>query len=247
MIIYPVMGLRNGKCVTLHQGRLDEPSIYHVDPLQTAKSWAAAGAEWIQITDLDAVAGTGDNTELIEKIIRMVPASIQLAGGFRARESVQHWIEQGAGHIVLGTLAARDPGTVKLLARAYPDQIVLALDVWQNRLMADGWKNPVAISPDVFLDSFADDPLAAVLITDIDSEIEDSDAQLGMVAGLAAHTRHPVIVGGIVRVTDDIARLKYVPNIAGAIVGRALFSKSVDLGEALRIAQPTPERVAEFL
>ena len=71
MIIYPVMELQNGKCVTLHRGRLDEPSIYHVDPLQTAKSWAAAGAEWIQVTDLDAVAGTGDNAELIGKIIRM--------------------------------------------------------------------------------------------------------------------------------------------------------------------------------
>ena len=80
---------------------------------------------------------------------------------------MQHWIDQGAGHIVLGTLAARDPGMVKLLARDYPDQIVLAIDVWQNQLMADGWKNPVAISAEVFLKSFADDPLAAVLITDI--------------------------------------------------------------------------------
>ncbi len=247
MIIYPTMELQNGKCVTLHRGRMEEPAIYHVDPIETVQSWAAAGAEWIHVTDFDAVAGTGDNAALIEEIIRVVPASVQLAGGFGSHEAVQQWIDRGAGRIVLGTLPARDPDTFKLLARDYPDQIVLALDIWQGQLMTDGWKMPAAISPQAFLESYGDDPLAAVLITDIDSDIDEVDAQLSVITGLAAQTRHPVIASGTVRGPDDIARLKYVPNIAGALVGRALFAKSVDLAEALKIAQPTPDRVADFL
>ena len=247
MIIYPTMELQNGKCVTLNRGRLEEPSIYHVDPVETAQKWAAAGAEWIHITDFDAVAGIGDHDGLIEEIVRVVPASVQLAGGFRARERAERWIDKGAGRIVLGTLPARDPAAVKLLARDYPDQIVLAVDIWQGKLMTDGWTTPAAMAPEAFLDSYADDPLAAVLITDIDSDIDAVDAQLGVISGLAAQTRHPVIASGTVRGPDDIARLKFVPNIAGALIGRALFSHDVDLAEALEIARPTPDRVAEFL
>lgn len=247
MIVYPTMELQNGKCVTLHRGRMEEPAIFHVDPIETAQGWAAAGAEWIHVTDFDAVAGTGDNAALIEEIIRVVPASIQLAGGFGTHENVQHWIDRGAGRIVLGTLPARDPDTFKLLARDYPDQIVLALDIWQGQLMTDGWITPAAIKPEAFLESFAQDPLAAVLITDIDSDIDEPDAQLSLLSGLAGQTRHPVIASGTVHGPDDIARLNYVPNIAGTLVGRALFSKAVDLAEALEIARPTPDRVAEFL
>lgn len=247
MIIYPTMELRNGKCVTLNRGRLEEPSIYHVDPVETAAGWAAAGADWIHITDFDAVAGTGNNDALIAEIIRRTPASVQLAGGFRSRERVAHWIDRGAARVVLGTLPARDPETVKLLAREFPDQIVLALDVWRGQLMTDGWTNPAAITPEAFLASFAGDPLAAVLITDIDSDIDEVDAHLSSLTGLAGQTRHAVIASGTVRMADDVARLKYAQNIAGALIGRALFSRDVDLSEALEIARPEPQRTPEFL
>ena len=247
MIIYPTMELQNGKCVTLNRGRLTEASIYHVDPIETAQKWAADGATWIHLTDFDAVAGTGDNEALIEEIIRVVPASIQLAGGFRSRERVEHWIDKGAGRVVLGTMSARDPATVKLLARDYPDQIVLAVDIWQGQLMTDGWETPAAIAPEAFVESYVNDPLAAILITDIDSDIDAADAQLSVITGLAAQTRHPVIASGTVRGLDDVSRLKFVPNVAGALVGRALFAQDINLAEALEIAQPTPDPVAGFL
>ncbi|UYV35851.1 1-(5-phosphoribosyl)-5-[(5-phosphoribosylamino)methylideneamino] imidazole-4-carboxamide isomerase [Rhodobacteraceae bacterium D3-12] len=247
MIIYPTLELQNGKCVTLRRGRFDEPSIFHVDPVETVQKWAAEGAHWVHVTDFDAIAGTGNNAGLIEEIIRVVPASVQLAGGFRSAEQVSGWIDKGAGRIVLGTLPARDPDTVKRLARDYPDQIVLALDIWQGQLMTDGWQAPAAIAPEAFLQSYAGDPLAGVLITDIDSDIEESDGTLGVITALAAQTRHPVIASGLVRGVDDIARLSHVPNIAGTLVGRALFAQDVDLVEALSIAQPSAERVAEFL
>ncbi|WP_282180999.1 1-(5-phosphoribosyl)-5-[(5-phosphoribosylamino)methylideneamino] imidazole-4-carboxamide isomerase [Aliiroseovarius marinus] len=247
MIIYPTLELQNGRCVTLHRGRLEEPSIWHVDPVETAQGFAEAGAEWIQVTDFDAVAGEGDNAELIENIINASGCSVQVAGGIRTRDMAEAWIEKGAGRVVMGTVATRDPAMVKELANRYPDQIVLAADVWQGNLMTDGWRNPVAMSPESFLASYADVPLASVLITDIDSDIEQPDAQLGLLSALAGETKHQVIAAGTVHELDDVARLKYVPNIAGTLIGRALFSKDVDLVAALDVARPAPEPKAEFI
>ncbi|MCK8483819.1 1-(5-phosphoribosyl)-5-[(5-phosphoribosylamino)methylideneamino] imidazole-4-carboxamide isomerase [Aliiroseovarius sp. S2029] len=247
MIIYPTLELQNGRCVTLHRGRLEEPSIWHVDPVETAQGFAEAGAEWIHITDFDAVDGKGENAALIERIIEQAGCSVQIAGGIRTRDMVENWIEKGAGRVVLGSIAARDPDMVKELANRHPDQIVLAADIWQGQLMTDGWRNPVAITPEDFLASYADVPLASVLITDIDSDIDQPDAQLGLLSGLAGKTRHQVIAAGTVHELDDVARLKYIPNIAGTLIGRALFSKSVDLAQALAVARPEPERRAEFI
>lgn len=247
MIIYPTMELQDGKCVTLHRGRLEEPAIYHVDPVETAIGWSETGAEWIHVTDFDAVAGSGNNDALIEEIILRAHAPVQLAGGFRSRERVESWIDRGAGRIVLGTLPTRDPDTVKFLADRHPDQIVLAVDIRAGKLMTDGWTTPSAIAPEDFLASYASSPLAGILITDIDSDIDEPDASLGVLTGLAGQTRHPVIASGIVRGLDDISRLKYVPNIAGALVGRALFARDVDLAEVLDIAKPEPGETARFI
>ena len=246
MIIYPTLELQNGRCVSLKRGRLNEPMIWHVDPIETAKSFAAAGADWIHVTDFDGIDGGTTNNALLEDIIRVAGVSVQLGGGFRTREAVERWIDKGAGRIVISTLATQDPELVKELARAYPDQIVLAVDVWQGRVMTEGWRTASAFTPERFIAAFDDTPLASVIITDIDSDMEEVEAQLGMVSALAANVRVPVIVRGVVNTVDDIARAKYIPNIAGVIVGRALFRKDVDLAEALEVAQPRPEPVAEF-
>ena len=246
MIIYPTLELQNGRCVSLKRGRLNEPMIWHVDPIETAKSFAAAGSDWIHVTDFDGIDGGTTNNALLEDVIRVAGVSVQLGGGFRTRDSVERWIDKGAGRIVISTLATQDPELVKELARAYPDQIVLAVDVWQGRVMTEGWRTASAFTPERFIAAFDDTPLASVIITDIDSDMEEVEAQLGMVSALAANVRVPVIVRGVVNTVDDIARAKYIPNIAGVIVGRALFKKDVDLAEALEVAQPRPEPVAEF-
>jgi phosphoribosylformimino-5-aminoimidazole carboxamide ribotide isomerase len=247
MILYPTIELQRGCCVSLDKGRLESPLIWHVDPVETARGFAAAGAEWMHVTDFDAVEGRSDNSELVEQIIRAAGIPVQLGGGFRSRDSVERWIDKGAGRIVIGTLATRDPELVQELARQHPDQIVLAVDVWQGQVMADGWRSASALSPKDFIEAFGDAPFAGVKITDIDSDMEDVEAQLGLIAGLAAETRAPVIASGVVRDADDIARLKYVPNIAGALIGRALFRKTIDLHAALALAQPDQEPVAEFI
>jgi phosphoribosylformimino-5-aminoimidazole carboxamide ribotide isomerase len=246
MLVFPTIELQRGRCVSLEKGRLDQATIWHVDPVETARGFATAGAEWMHVTDFDAVEGRDDNSELIGEIIRAAGIPVQLGGGFRSRESVERWIERGAGRIVIGTLAARDPDLVRELAKYYPDQIVLAVDVWRGQVMTEGWRTPSAFTPDGFIAAFGDTPFAGLIITDIDSEIEDVDAQLGLISGLAAQARIPVIANGVVDCVDDIARLTYVQNIWGALVGRPLFEKTFALSEALSVARPGREEVAEF-
>lgn len=246
MLIYPTLELQNGRCVTLDRGRLEHPTIWHVDPVETARGFAAAGASWMQVTDFDGVEGQDTNADLLEEIIRAAGIPVQLGGGFRTRDSVERWLDKGAGRIIIGTQAARDPSMVVELAKYHPDQIVLAVDVWQGQVMTEGWRTPSAITPEDFIAAFNDSPLAAVLVTDIDSDIEDTEAGMGVISGLAGVARAPVIARGTVRNVDDISRLKYIPNISGTVVSRALFQKTLDLSEALAVAQPTPEPVADF-
>ncbi|MFV2002483.1 MAG: HisA/HisF-related TIM barrel protein [Paracoccaceae bacterium] len=247
MIIIPTIELQNGRCVSLNMGRLDEPVIWHVDPVETARSFARAGAEWMQVTDFDAISGTGNNDELVAEIIRVAGISVQLAGGFRTLERIESWLEKGAGRVVIGTLAARDPALVRRLARLYPDQIVLAVDVWQGHVMTEGWKSSSAFEPAAFIAEFSDCALAAVLVTDIDSDVAETDASLSLVTALAQGSKTPVIASGLVRTIDDVSRLSYVGNVSGAIVSRALFRKTIDLDEALAAAAPQHEETAEFL
>lgn len=247
ILLYPTIELQNGRCVTLDKGRLEAAMIWHVDPVETARGFAAAGAEWMHVTDFDAIEGRDDNVELVERIIRAAGIPVQLGGGFRSRDTVEHWIDKGAGRIVIGSLATRDPELVRELARQHPDQIVLAVDVWRGQVMTDGWRSASAFGPKEFIAAFGDVPFAGIIITDIDSDMEEVEAQLGLIAGLAVDARAPVIASGVVRGSDDVARLKYIPNIAGALVGRALFRKSVDLQEILAMTCPGREPVAEFL
>ncbi len=247
MQIIPIIELQDGHCVTLDKGRLEDPMLWHVDPVETARGYASAGAEWMHITDFNAVEGKGDNAELVERIIRSAGIPVQLGGGMRSREIIEHWIDKGVGRIVVGTLALREPELVMELASHHPDQIVLAVDVWRGQVMSDGWRQTGAFTPEAFISAFGDTPFAGIVVTDIDSDVEETDAQLGLMSGLAAMARAPVIASGVVRSVDDISRLKYLHNIAGAMLGRALFRKSIDLKEALETARNTPEPVAEFL
>lgn len=247
MMVFPTMELQRGRCVTLNKGRLESAMVWHVDPVETARGFAAAGAEWMHLTDFDAVEGRTDNTTLVEEIIRAAGIPVQLGGGMRSRETVEHWIDKGAGRVVVGTLASHEPQSARELAEHYPDQIVLAVDVWQGKVMTDGWRTAGAFSPEAFIAAFGDAPFAGIIVTDIDSDMEDVEAQLGLISGLAEKSRSPVIASGVVRTADDIARLKYIPNIEGALVGRALFRKTLDLSEALSVARPEPEHVAGLI
>lgn len=247
MIITPCIELQNGRCVSLHRGRLDEPHVWHVDPVETARNFADAGAEWVHVTDFDAIAGDQRNTDLIQDIIRHSGASIQLGGGFRTLHRMTEWIDRGASRIVIGTLAVIAPDMVKQAAKMYPDQIVIAVDVFEGKIMSDGWRTPSAITPEAFIKTFDKDPLAAIIVTDIDADIEEADDSLALVTQLAGIATAPVLARGQSRTLDDLSRLKYVPHVAGAIIGRSLFDHSIELNAAMALANQAPEEVAPFV
>ena len=246
MLVVPGIELQNGRVVSLHRGRLDEPTIWHVDPVAKAREFADAGATLLHVTDFDAVAGKEPQSDLIEEIIRSAGIRVQVGGGILSKERAAELIDKGAARVVISTLAVLQPEIVKDIANTYPDQVVLAVDIWQGGLMTDGWRSRAAIEPEALLAAYADVPLAAIIFTDIDSDIEDQDAQLGLISGLSDAARCPVYARGTVRNLDDISRLTFVPGIEGALVSRALFNKSVNLAEAIDIAQPTPGPKADY-
>lgn len=247
MIIYPYIALRGGRCVNLVSGRIDEPVVYDIDPLETAKAFAHAGVEWLHVVDLDAVARTGNNAELIRDIIRHANAPVQVAGGIHSVEKVREWSDAGAGRMVVGTAAVRSPQMVKEISYAYPDQIVVSIDVWQGMVMIDGWRESTAFSAIEFVKQFAGWPLSQIMFTDIDWDLELPDSSFALTTKLASETSTPVIASGMVRSLDDISALKYLYNISGAIVGRALYEGAFTLEEALDVAAVEPEPIAAFV
>jgi phosphoribosylformimino-5-aminoimidazole carboxamide ribotide isomerase len=247
MILYPVIQLQKGRAVALNRGRIDEPHIWPDDPVEAACRFAAAGAEWLHVTDLDAVMGGDWQDDLITRMIREARIPVQLGGGFRSAEGIERWIDKGIGRAVVSTLATREPALVKAAAKRHPDQIVLSVDVFRGKVLADGWTTESTYSPKDFIGAFADDPLAAVVITDIDVDIADTELSLALITELAGLCRSPAIASGVVQSLDDVSRVAYVPHVSGALVGRALFNGSVDLREALKIASHATERTAEFI
>lgn len=247
MILYPMIELLDGRCVSLFRGRTDEPHIWHVDPVAKAKSFAKAGAEWLHITDFDAMSGDERNTDLIREIIRTAGLSVQLGGGFRNLERISEWIDHGVGRIVVGSLALHQPDVVKKAAKLFPDQIVLAVDVFDGLVVSDRWRQKSAFTPSVLLKAFENDPLAAIIITDIDTDLGDAEDSLALITGLAREAKTEVFARGLSRSHDDLSRLKYVPSVSGALIGRALFDGSIELEAALAVAKPELETRAQFI
>ena len=247
MILYPMIELLEGRCVSLFRGRTEEPQIWHIDPIEKAKSYASAGAEWLHITDFDAMSGDDRNTDLIREIIRAAGLPVQLGGGFRSLERIAEWIDLGVGRVVVGTLALRQPELVKEAAKLFPDQVVLAIDVFEGHVVSDGWKEKSAFTPSAFLDAFSNDPFAAIIVTDIGAEIGDAEDSIALITQLASEANSPVIARGLTRTLDDLSRLNFVPQVSGALIGWALFDRTISIEDALNVLRPEIGSRAEFI
>ncbi len=238
MIVIPSMEVIGGKCVSLHRGRIEEPMVWHIDPVEKGRQFASGGASWMHVTDVDSIRRSDANRELVIDLIRHVGIPVQLAGGIRTLDGIREWIDLGAGRIVVGTIAALQPDLVRAAAKLHPDQIVVAVDVWQGSVMINGWNEPGAIAPEQLIREYRDTPLAAILVTDIDANIENRHSSLSLLKSLAKLTRTPVIASGVVRNVDDIRRLRRIPNVEGALIGTALYNKTIDIEDALAAALP---------
>ena len=236
MMIFPDIELMDGKCVGLTRGEFDNAKYYDIDPLDQAKAFAAAGAQWIHVVDLDGVKQGGrHNADIITSIIDAVDIPVQVAGGIRTLATIQWWIDHGATRVVLGTAAIMDRRWVMEACAQYPGKIAVSVDERGGAVMIDGWREAASVSAMDVARQLQDAGVSAIIYTDIDRSDDLPDSSFAKTTEMARQLSVPVISSGTVRSLDDLSTLKYLPNISGAIVGWALFEEIFTLDEAIAL------------
>lgn len=247
MIIYPDIELQHGKCVNLVRGRIEEPVQYDISPLDAAKQFEAAGAEALHIVDLDGVTQGGrHNADAICEIIKNVNIPVQVGGGIRTIESVSWWFDHGASRVVLGTAAVKDRRLVENVCSAYPGKILVSVDARKGYVVIEGWRETTSFTALDLAKSFEESGVAELIYTDIDRDDDLPESSIANTSQMGKNLNIPVISSGLVKSIDDVSTLKYMENVGGCVIGRALFNGSIDLKEALEIAK-APYKPAEFI
>ncbi len=236
MLIIPAVDIKNGKAVRLTQGDPNREMVYGDDPVGVAEAWEARGAPRLHIVDLDgAFAGSPKQLGLISAAARAVKIPIQAGGGLRTLESVTALFDAGIATAALGTSAIMNPRFLEEVCTAYPRRIILAIDAKEGRVAVKGWRELLDHSVGAVVERVASLELGAILYTDIlkDGTMEGPDFE-GLQA-VVTQSRHPVLASGGIASLEDIRRLCAMKGVAGAIVGKALYSGAIELEAALRV------------
>jgi len=237
MIIFPAIDLKDGVCVRLKKGEMDQATVFNTDPGAQARDFQAQGFQWLHCVDLNgAFAGKSANTDAIKAIRAAIDLPIQLGGGIRDMKAVEGWIGAGITRVILGTAALTDPQFVKDAAKAFPQQIVVGADAKGGKIATQGWADVSDLTPIDLGKRFEDAGVAAILFTDIDGDGLLKGVNVTATAALARALTIPVIASGGVGSIADIDNLLAAnePNIEGVVVGRALYDGRLDVAEALR-------------
>jgi phosphoribosylformimino-5-aminoimidazole carboxamide ribotide isomerase len=240
MIIFPAIDLKDGQCVRLKRGLMEEATVFNADPGAQAKSFQAQGFEWLHCVDLNgAFAGKSANSAAIQSIRAAIDLPIQLGGGIRDLAAVEHWLAAGITRVILGTAALTNPDFVKEAARKFPGRIVVGADAKGGKIATEGWAEVSELTPIELGKRFEDAGVAAILFTDIDGDGLLKGVNVTATAALARALSIPVIASGGVGSIADIDALMAVgvSNIAGVVVGRALYDGRIDPAEALARAK----------
>jgi phosphoribosylformimino-5-aminoimidazole carboxamide ribotide isomerase len=243
MIIIPAIDIKNGKCVRLLQGRMDDETIYSDDPETMALKWAQIGAQLIHVIDLDgAFAKSPQNKGSIRKILQSVNVPIQLGGGIRNEETVHMYLDLGVKRVIIGTEAIKKPEFVKDICKIYPEQIVVGIDARNGKVAIDGWTHTTGINAVELAKGFEDCGVAAINFTDIQRDGMQTGPNIDATLRLAEAISIPVVASGGVSSIEDIKNLLPLgrAGVAGVIVGRALYSGQLDLKDALDLAGQKP-------
>lgn len=239
MILFPAIDLKDGQCVRLRQGVMASAQAFEHDPTEQARIFEAAGFRWLHCVDLDgAFEGRSVNEAAIRAIREAVALPIQLGGGIRSREAIAQWLELGIDRVILGTVALRDPRLVRDAAGAYPTRIVVGIDARSGKVAVEGWAQVSEISAVDLARQFEDAGVAAIVFTDIARDGMLGGVNVEATARLADAVRIPVIASGGVGSMGDIEALVELrhPNIAGVIVGRALYDGRLNVCDAIMLA-----------
>ena len=237
MIIYPDIELHNGQCVNLKHGGIEKPKIFDIKPLDAAKEFEQAGAEWLHVIDLDGVfEKEGGNHDLVREIIRQSNIPVQVGGGIRASSVIDGWFNDGAERVVLGTAAVSDQRLVEEVCVRHPEKIIISIDARDGKAVSHGWKNVSTFTAMELAKRFERSGAAGIIYTDIDRYDELPESSMANTTQMAVALECPVISSGTVQSIDDVSMLSQLPNIAGAVIGWALFSEAVSLEDALQVA-----------
>ena len=237
MIVIPAIDLKNGKCVRLREGKMEEETIFSEDPISTAGSWFSQGAEILHIVDLDgAVEGKPMNQEIIFSIVAEFPEKrIQIGGGIRSFESASEYLNEGIERVIMGTSAVEEPDMLKDFCTKFPNRLVLGIDALDGVVKTQGWLKGSGISPSELVKKFEDDPIAAIIFTDISKDGMMKGPNIEATSDLANQTKIPVIASGGVSTLDHIIQLADHKNISSVICGRALYEKAFTYTEVLEV------------
>lgn len=235
MILYPAIDLKDGACVRLYKGEMDQATVFNDNPAAQARAFQDAGCEWLHLVDLNgAFAGEPVNGAAVEAILAQTSVPAQLGGGIRDMATIERWLSTGLARVILGTVAVEDPGLVRNAARAYPGQVAVGLDARNGMVATRGWAKETDINVTDLARSFEDAGVAAIIYTDINRDGAMQGPNVAATAALANAVSIPVIASGGVSSLADLVALKNCgAMLDGVISGRALYDEAINLGDAL--------------
>ena len=238
MILFPAIDLKDGQCVRLKLGEMDQATVFNDDPAAQAKIFEAQGFRYLHIVDLNgAFSGKPVNAAAVEAILAAIQIPAQLGGGIRDLATIETWLRKGIRRVILGTVAVRDPELVKAACRAFPGHIAVGIDAKGGRVAVEGWAETSELTAIDLAKRFEDAGVAAIIYTDIERDGILKGLNLPATAELAAATSIPVIASGGLASIDDVKALLQpeYKALAGAITGRALYDGRLDPKAALAL------------
>jgi len=243
VILFPAIDLKDGRCVRLVRGDMDQATVFNDDPAAQARAFAGQGFQWLHLVDLNgAVAGRPVNGAAVAAILAAVDLPAQLGGGIRDMATIELWLERGLARVILGTVALKDPALVTDACQRFPGRIAVGIDARGGRVAAEGWTETSEVDAVELALRFEDAGVAAIIYTDIDRDGVLSGPNVHATAALAERLTTPVIASGGVASLADLEALLTVADrgIVGVICGRALYDGRIDPVAALALLDGAP-------
>ena len=238
MLIIPAIDLKDGVCVRLQQGKKDAVTVYSHDPAGTAKKWEGMGAKVLHVVDLDgAFTGSQQNLKRIIDIRKSVKMTIEVGGGIRSITAVDKLISAGINHVIIGTAAIEDPAFVMEACSKFPGKIFIGIDAKDGKVAVKGWEEVSAIDAKELAKRVETVGIAGIIYTDISRDGMLTGPNIPALEDMINTVKIPVIASGGIATIDDIKALLEIKDLWGAITGKAIYSGSLDLKEAIRMSE----------